>query len=168
MSWDWKNLLNVSEPPAGPGGVKRPARPRPSLADGAGRIRTASIAWSVVGPSRAGTGGGVALIEDAQSPCPFCRGRGEIAGGSVCPVCNGSGEVRVEPPAVRCAFCGGKGQMPPRSNLSCWVCNGKGLVPVAGPVQTCPECQGRGKKPCESLYCRRCRGVGVVPLDQNR
>ena len=65
-------------------------------------------------------------------------------------------------PRCRCAFCEGQGQMPPRSNLTCWVCKGKGLVPVTPPVQTCPDCQGRGKRPCESLYCPRCRGVGVV------
>ena len=109
-------------------------------------------------------GGGIDLISDGERECPFCHGRGEIAAASICPVCNGRKNIYVKAPAVTCAFCGGQGQMPPRSNLTCWVCKGRGIVSVTPPVETCPDCQGRGKRPCESLYCPRCRGVGVVAL----
>ena len=101
-------------------------------------------------------------MQESDHQCVFCHGRGLLAAASICPVCNSTGKVHVEAPAVRCAFCGGKGQMPPRSNLTCWVCKGKGLVAVDPPVKTCPDCRGKGKKPCESLYCPRCKGTGVV------
>jgi Zn finger protein HypA/HybF involved in hydrogenase expression len=168
MSWDWKKAIGVKDLPqgailtAGPGarrsraGVKDPAPP-----PGAGRAP--SIAWRTGAAGYGLPGSSVVLVEDCDHPCPFCHGRGRFASGSICPVCNDRKTVHVEPPSVRCAFCGGQGQMPPHSNLSCWVCKGKGLISVAPPVQTCPDCQGRGKKPGQSLYCPRCRGVGVVP-----
>jgi DnaJ-class molecular chaperone len=127
-------------------------------------MRPSSIVWRTTGLGNARWAGSLhtQVLEDREYGCPFCRGRGEVASGSICPVCSGGGKVQVEPPAVKCAFCNGQGQVPPRSNLTCWVCKGRGLVSVTPPVQTCPDCQGRGRKPCESLYCPRCRGVGVV------
>ncbi len=168
MGWDWKKAFGTGG--AGPGralaggsgagrssgGGKEQARPF-------GTERVPSIAWRTGSLDYGLPGAGVELVEDREQECPFCRGRGELAGGGLCPVCNGRKRVHVVSPSVRCAFCGGLGQMPPRSNMSCWVCKGKGLVSVAPPVQTCPDCQGRGKRPCESLYCPRCRGVGTIP-----
>jgi RecJ-like exonuclease len=168
MSWDWKKAMGVGEDshqtalaaaavtgrqPAGP--KKEPRSP--------GIDRVASIAWRTAGVGNFGLPGvAVALLEECDHECVFCHGRGELASGSVCPVCNGRGKVHVAPPSVKCAFCGGQGQKPPRSNLTCWVCKGKGIVSVTPPVMTCPDCLGRGKKPCKTLYCDRCRGVGVV------
>ena len=150
MSWDWKKALSVGDGPVASAG---PAR----------TDRSPSITWrsGLVGLATFG-GDSVTLVAEADHDCPFCRGRGALAAASVCPVCNGKGKLHVTPPSVECAYCGGHGQMPPRSNMTCWVCKGKGLVTVWPPVQVCPDCQGRGKKPCESLYCPRCRGVGVV------
>ena len=168
MSWDWKKAIGVGgDCPrtalAGGPGTRRSPVGKKEQARPPGTQRMASIAWRTAGPGYGLPGSGVELVDDCDHECPFCRGRGVVASGSICPVCNGRKIVHVEPPSVRCAFCGGQGQMPPRSNLTCWVCKGKGLVPVTPPIQTCPDCQGRGKRPCESLYCSRCRGVGVVP-----
>ena len=167
MSWDWKNAIGVGPDSAAttmsavtdghrsPDGTKGQARPP-------GMQRAASIAWRTAARGSGLPGGNIDLIDECEHECPFCRGRGTFAKGSLCPICNGRKMVHVEPPSVRCAFCGGQGQMPPRSNLSCWVCNGKGLIAVKPPVQICPDCQGKGKKPGGSLYCHRCRGVGVI------
>jgi DnaJ-class molecular chaperone len=173
MSWDWKKALGVGEGKTGAalssgvGSGRSCGCKKGETAPQSGE-RVRSIAWRPAGlgglSSASGTGCGVPLVEDRDHDCPFCRGRGELPGGSVCPICSGGKKVHVEPPSVRCAFCGGGGQMPPRSNLSCWVCKGRGLVPVTTPVQVCPDCQGRGRKPCESLYCAKCRGVGAVPF----
>jgi len=168
MGWDWKKALgpeaNVATPDGAPRAASKPAAGLvPTVATASGGSRRASIAWR---PGSAGgvevSSRGVVLVMEPEQVCPFCHGRGEVAAGSVCPVCNGSGKTHVEVPAVRCAFCAGQGQMPPRSNLTCWVCKGKGLIFVRPPVEVCPDCQGRGRRPCESLYCPRCKGVGVV------
>jgi len=168
MSWDWKKAIGVGGDGlgatlAGGSGARRSPAGKKEQARPPGTERVPSIAWRTGGLGYGLPGSGVELVDDCDHECPFCRGRGEVANGSICPVCNGRKMVHVAPPSVRCAFCGGQGQMPPRSNLTCWVCKGKGLVPVMPPVQTCPDCRGRGKRPCESLYCPRCRGVGVVP-----
>jgi DnaJ-class molecular chaperone len=127
-------------------------------------VRASSIAWRTAAPGnpRWADGLGRPMLDEREYECPFCRGRGELAGGGTCPVCIGHGKVQVDPPAVKCAFCNGRGQVPPRSNLTCWVCKGRGFVSVVPPVQTCPDCLGRGKKPGASLYCTRCHGAGVV------
>jgi RecJ-like exonuclease len=168
MTWDWKKAIGaVGDCPSatlvsGSGarhataGTKEQSRPQ-------GTHRTPSISWRTGGLGYGLPGNGVELLNECDHECPFCHGRGQIASGSVCPVCNGRKKIHVEPPSVRCAYCGGGGQMPPRSNMTCWVCKGKGLVAVTAPVKTCPDCQGRGKKPCQTLYCPRCKGVGVVP-----
>ncbi len=167
MSWDWKKaidasldssvtaLLGTGSSRRSPGGTKGQALP-PDMQ------RTASIAWRTAARGSGLPGGSIDLIDECEHECPFCHGRGKFAQGSICPICNGRKTVHVEPPSVRCAFCGGRGQMPPHSNLSCWVCSGKGLIAVRPPVQTCPDCQGKGRKRGKSLYCPRCRGVGVV------
>jgi RecJ-like exonuclease len=164
MNWDWQKALQIvntsSVATAGVGGA---AAKRKSGDAGAG-MRPSSIVWRTTGMASARLAGAsdVQLLMEKEYDCPFCRGRGDLTNGGVCPVCSGGKQVHVAPPAVKCAFCGGQGQMPPRSNMSCWVCKGKGLVAVHGPVQICPDCQGRGKRPCESLYCPRCRGVGAI------
>ena len=173
MSWDWKKAIGISGPSAtalegSPGARRSPAGKGKEQARSTGTERMPSIAWRAGGLRFGLPGGDVDLVDECDHECPFCRGRGEVANGSICPICNGRKTVHVEPPSVRCAFCGGQGQMPPRSNLSCWVCKGKGLVSVTPPVQICPDCQGRGKRPCESLYCPRCKGVGVVPWSAAR
>ncbi|MGD1276769.1 MAG: hypothetical protein ABR964_06050 [Tepidisphaeraceae bacterium] len=169
MNWDWKKAMGVGDGPQGTTATactasRHGSGDKKQKVQTSGSERSPSIVWRPGGPGGAGLyGGAVPMIEDPERDCIFCRGRGTLANGSICPVCNGRVKVQVQPPAVRCAFCDGQGQMPPRSHLTCWVCNGKGFVPVTPPVQTCPDCQGRGKRPCESLYCSRCRGVGVVP-----
>ena len=170
MSWDWKKAMGVSDGKAGPAaatGAKggHSCGCKTGSAGSCTEERARSIAWRPAGLGvLTSAGSSVPLVEDCEQDCPFCHGRGLLPSGSVCPICNGTRKVHVEPPSVRCAFCGGSGQMPPRSNLSCWVCKGKGLVSVTPPVQVCPDCQGRGRKPCESLYCAKCRGVGAVRL----
>lgn len=165
MSWDWRKALQVVEPSAAAAAVAGAASAGKGQQEGpTANMRPSSIVWRTTGLGNLRSSGSLEgqLLAEKEYDCPFCRGRGEVASGSICPVCNGGKKVQVEPPAVKCAFCNGQGQVPARSNLSCWVCNGKGVVSVTPPVQTCPDCHGRGKKPCESLYCPRCRGVGVV------
>ena len=171
MSWDWRKALQMANPSAAATAVTGVASAGKVTSAGKRQqegpnvnLRTSSIVWRTTGLGTLRSSGSFKgpLLAEKEYDCPFCRGRGELTSGGVCPVCNGGKKVRVEPPAVKCAFCNGQGQMPPRSNMSCWVCKGKGIVSVEAPVQTCPDCQGRGKKPCESLYCSRCRGVGVV------
>ncbi len=168
MSWDWKKAIGVADLAAGtilsgsPGPKRSPAKGK-EPASSPGSARLPSIAWRTGGAGYGLPGSSVELADECEHACPFCRGRGQSPSGSICPVCNGRKTVHVEAPSVRCAFCGGQGQMPPRSNMTCWVCNGKGRIAVTPPVQACPDCQGRGRKQGQSLYCRRCKGVGVVP-----
>ena len=183
MSWDWRKALQIVNTSAAAATATGAASTGKALSGRKGQqegsntnrgpqtrclagdpLRSGSIAWRTMGLGNFVDSGSFRgqLLEDREYDCPFCHGRGKVAGAGICPICNGGRKVQVEPPAVKCAFCGGQGQVPARSNLSCWVCKGKGIVSVTPPVQTCPDCQGRGKKPCESLYCPRCRGVGVV------
>lgn len=165
MSWDWRKALQVVEPSAAATAAAGAASAGKRQQEGPdANMRPSSIVWRTTGLGSFSGSGSLRgqLLEDREYDCPFCHGRGKVAGAGICPICNGGKKVQVEPPAVKCAFCGGQGQVPARSNLSCWVCKGKGIVSITPPVQTCPDCQGRGKKPCESLYCSRCRGVGVV------
>jgi DnaJ-class molecular chaperone len=65
--------------------------------------------------------------------------------------------------AVRCAFCKGRGEAKPRTNITCTVCRGTGLVQVSGPIATCPQCRGRGMRAgSDGLPCPRCAGKGFV------
>jgi len=171
MSWDWRKALQVVEPSAAAATATGAASAGKVTSAGKrqqegpnANMRPSSIVWRTTGLGHFGGSGSLRgqLLEDREYDCPFCHGRGKVASASICPVCNGDKKVQVEPPAVKCAFCNGQGQVPARSNLTCWVCKGKGVVSVEPNVQTCPDCQGRGKRPCESLYCPRCRGVGVA------
>ena len=108
------------------------------------------------------------LLRDKFYTCGFCKGEGMHPEGSKCPVCKGRGWVRVNPPAVKCAFCNGHGSEKPRSLVSCLVCKGKGVVSVKEPVEVCQECNGRGRKPGEGLYCGKCRGAGVVHVEEEK
>ena len=173
MSWDWQKALRTATPSAAATAVTgvatagpAPTGKRPPAGTETSR-RSSSIVWRTAGRDSLRSQGSDAalLLMEKQYPCAFCRGRGQLPSGGVCPICGGTGKVHVQPPAVKCAFCNGQGQMPPRSNMSCWVCQGRGIVAVTAPVQVCPQCLGRGKKRCASLYCPRCRGVGVVTVD---
>ena len=52
--------------------------------------------------------------------------------------------------------------------MTCPVCGGQGKVSVKEPVQICPSCRGRGRKPGATLYCARCKGLGVVSVDASK
>lgn len=107
-----------------------------------------------------------ALFKDETYPCGFCNGTGEKPRGSRCPVCRGAGTVSVEPPAVRCAYCKGKGEEKPRGNVTCTACRGKGVIHVEEPVETCSQCRGTGKELTNKLVCIKCRGKGVVTVKE--
>ena len=94
--------------------------------------------------------------------CAFCSGTGEKPKGSRCVVCGGSGKLSVKSPFIKCAYCKGRGEEKPRSNLTCTVCRGKGYVSIKEPVETCSKCGGRGIEPHSKLPCIVCRGKGVV------
>ena len=108
------------------------------------------------------------LFEDGSYPCGFCNGKGQKPRGSMCPVCKGSGTVSVEPPAVRCAYCKGKGEDKPRGNVTCSACKGMGVIHVEQPVETCSHCRGTGKEPTNKLVCIKCRGKGVVTVKEEK
>jgi|GEM_PF-398271 len=102
------------------------------------------------------------LLMETTYPCGFCKGSGGKPKGTVCSVCRGSGDVSVDPPAVMCAYCKGRGEEKPRSNITCTVCRGKGFVSVTEPIEGCIRCRGTGVEPNNKLPCLKCRGKGVV------
>ena len=104
------------------------------------------------------------LLRQQVYDCGFCKGTGQRPAGSSCPVCKGRETVRVQPPAVICAFCKGRGEEIPRSTITCSVCRGKGVVSVVEPIKICPTCRGRGRTIGSSLYCMTCKGKGVVTV----
>jgi len=105
----------------------------------------------------------IKIIRENHHKCGFCNGAGEYPAGFTCPACRGEGEIRLNPPAVICAYCRGTGKQKPRSNLTCLACKGKGVVSVKEPVEICPKCRGRGKTAGnDTLPCIRCKGAGVV------
>ena len=121
------------------------------------------------------TGGGKALeevvgkiIREDFYDCGFCSGTGQRPLGSTCPACKGKGQISINPPAVRCAFCKGRGEAQPRSLITCRICRGKGIVSVVEPIKLCPECEGRGhtSSGSESPPCKRCKGKGVVTAER--
>ena len=123
--------------------------------------------WKVIRDTRfaaAGSGAEGKLLHDSTYECVFCQGQGERPWGNICPVCRRSGLVSLRPPVVICAYCKGRGEVPPRSAITCLVCRGKGKVSVKEPIQICPNCRGRGRKIGASLYCIQCRGVGVISV----
>jgi len=102
------------------------------------------------------------LFTEASHPCGFCKGKGEKPKGTVCPVCRRAGELPVDPPAVICAYCKGRGEEKPRSNITCTVCRGRGFVSVKEPIEGCMRCRGTGAEPNNKLPCLTCQGKGVV------
>jgi len=171
MVWDWNSALGVEDNRAGSPAAKVAERAKKHSKAGKpcqvniSEIRRATgPVWSMASVYNEEWPGNLSieLLDAEEYKCVFCRGTGKVTGSGKCPVCSGAGKVQISPPAVRCAFCSGRGQVPINSNLTCSVCKGKGIVPISGPVELCPDCRGRGKKPCTSLYCHRCRGVGVI------
>jgi len=105
------------------------------------------------------------VIKDIDKlDCAFCGESGEKPRGARCPVCGGSGKVLVQPPFIKCAYCKGRGEEKPRSNVTCTVCRGKGYVSVKEPFENCPKCGGKGADPHNKLPCMMCRGKGVVTV----
>ena len=108
------------------------------------------------------------LLRQQVYDCPFCKGTGiRCIGGSMsgkCPVCKGKGTIKVQPPAMICAYCKGRGEEIRGSVLTCSVCKGKGVVSVQEPIKICPTCRGRGRPVGVSLYCGTCKGKGVVTV----
>lgn len=104
------------------------------------------------------------ILTDDIYECGFCGGKGEKPPVSRCSICGGKGRVRVNSPAVICAYCKGGGEEKPRSNITCTVCSGKGVIHVQEPVERCRHCQGTGKEPTNKLPCIVCRGSGVVTV----
>ncbi|MBC8284919.1 MAG: hypothetical protein H8E32_13970 [Nitrospinae bacterium] len=124
--------------------------------------------WETVkmGPSYTSYGRGTVgkILTEEVYDCGFCRGKGQKPAGSVCPVCRGQGTMKVDPPAVMCAYCKGKGQEKPRSNITCTCCKGSGIVRVNEPIEVCEHCKGRGAEPTNKLPCGKCRGSGVITV----
>jgi len=108
------------------------------------------------------------LLEYESYPCGFCNGTGQKPKGSRCPVCRGAGTVSVDPPAVKCAYCKGKGEDKPRGNVTCTACRGKGVIHVEEPIEMCSHCRGTGKEPTNKLICGKCRGKGVITVREER
>ena len=64
----------------------------------------------------------------------------------------------------QCHHCGGNGQEPGLSDLTCRECMGRGRQKWR--IITCPECDGKGKKSFFSLSkCPKCRGNGWTTRD---
>jgi len=70
--------------------------------------------------------------------------------------------VSLTPPVVVCAFCKGRGSKEPRSYVTCLVCRGRGYVEVEEGAVQCAACRGTGKEKGTNLYCKGCKGKGVV------
>jgi len=169
MTWNLKKTIGGSDAAAPPVEVPPPPKKRSRSRNARSTDTSAQVRRSagiVLRPTGAGAarGQGVPpeLLYAKDHKCAFCRGTGQLSDDSVCPVCRGDGRVSAPSPVVRCVFCKGHGQVPPRSTLSCGVCKGRGIVPVRPPIQLCPDCRGRGKQRGQSLYCNRCRGTGVI------
>ena len=178
MTWDWKKNLQVGDArPEAPGSGEntRSAANVPMEPDGLhagsegsgdepGTRRPAGMIWHPAGSRGAGrpASSPPELLYGTEYECAFCDGRGQLTNESQCPVCRGVGKVSLTPPVVRCRFCHGRGEAPPRSAVTCPACKGQGFIPVTPPVQICPDCRGRGKQRGRALYCGLCRGAGVI------
>lgn len=108
------------------------------------------------------------ILRKETYQCAFCKGSGSKPRGSTCPVCRGKGVVPVTPPAMICAFCKGRGEERPRTNITCVVCRGKGVVPVREPLEQCRRCKGMGVDSHSKLPCVECKGKGVVTVNPVR
>lgn len=122
-----------------------------------------------MGPSHTSYGRGVVgkVLAESVYDCAFCRGSGERPRGSTCPVCKRKGSIKVQPPAVMCAYCRGRGEDKPRTLITCSACKGIGVISVKEPVGTCHHCRGTGKEPTNKLPCGSCRGSGVMTSSGN-
>lgn len=149
-------------------GVRRSAQPR-SFAK-PGQEPDLWNAVKVAGSGRSGpkgtvkkwTSGPAELLHESHLLCSFCKGKGERPAGTKCPVCRGTGAITLKPPVVVCGFCKGRGSKEARNYVTCLVCRGRGYVEVDEGAITCATCRGRGKEPGTSLYCKACKGKGVV------
>ena len=108
------------------------------------------------------TPGPAELLYESTLLCSFCAGKGERPPGTKCPVCRGTGAVSLKPPVVVCAFCRGRGSKDTRNYVTCLVCRGRGYVEVEEGAVQCAACGGRGKETGSNLYCKACKGKGVV------
>ena len=164
MSWDWRAVrehrLMAADSDADQQTVRQGA-PVDSTKD----VMWEPLAVDSAGHRRAGASVRGTLLHDATYECPFCRGQGQRPVGTICPVCRRRGVVSLTPPVVTCAYCHGRGEVPPRSGITCTACRGKGKVSVKEPIRTCPNCHGRGRKTGSALHCFQCRGVGVVSVN---
>ena len=178
MTWNLKKTTTKDEDStAAANRTKSPKRPKKrsgakaaSQTDAPSQARRAAgIVLRPAAAQAAGRSGQLPeLLYGGQYDCAFCRGTGQWPNDSQCPVCRGNGKVSVPAPAVRCAFCHGRGRKTSASTVTCLVCKGMGIVAMTPPVEVCPECRGRGKKRGQSLYCGRCRGAGVVASLQQK
>ncbi|MBC8343383.1 MAG: hypothetical protein H8E61_05340 [Bacteroidetes bacterium] len=109
---------------------------------------------------------GVELFRDEAYDCGFCKGKGEKPMGSICSACKGKKQIILTPPVVKCAACKGKGEERRNTNITCTPCRGTGWVAVTEPVEKCRSCHGRGKTRGSNLPCVKCKGVGVVTINQ--
>ena len=95
----------------------------------------------------------------------FCSGRGFIPSkkSTRCTVCLGTGTIKIQPPAVICAYCSGTGKSHINTDLACIVCGGRGVIGIHTKlVEICPNCKGKGREKGGNLPCLVCRGKGVV------
>lgn len=107
------------------------------------------------------------MLPGEEFRCALCRGKGVLPSGKArCPACGGRGFVKLTPPAITCAYCNGRGEVPARSNIACTVCGGKGMVSIQQPAKTCQECRGTGAASGSKLPCLVCRGKGVVVAEK--
>lgn len=114
----------------------------------------------------------VALVD---VECAFCKGVGIdqfelLSPLSTCQVCSGTGRRQIEPPLLKCAFCGGSG-VHPQSRMVCTTCRGVGQVTVPIDAVPCPGCGGSGKESDHHyqesvLSCPVCGGKGVVAANK--
>ena len=105
------------------------------------------------------------ILSGSTFPCAYCHGTGnQLHMRSKCPVCRGKGLVKVNPPAVTCAFCRGTGESPPQSHLTCPACRGKGVISVKEQIEGCDACHGLGRVTSNQLPCIKCKGAGVVTI----
>jgi len=105
------------------------------------------------------------VLSGSTFPCAYCHGTGDqLHMRSKCPVCRGKGFIKVNPPAVICAFCRGTGESPPRSHLTCPACRGKGVMSVKEPFEKCDACRGLGRVTGTQLPCMNCKGAGVATI----
>ena len=108
------------------------------------------------------------IIRDEFYSCGFCSGTGQRPLGSTCPACKGKGQISINPPAVRCAFCKGRGEAQPRSMITCLTCKGKGVVSIVEPIEICSQCNGSGRSSAShNLACGKCKGKGVVSIERS-